>query len=142
MSIEHPPHEEQARREAFQIVERAGNVVSLRENNDIRQANDAPHQGGEKLAVLMRRVICLADVVVFTQRHHVAGAFDNLKCFAAGLLFMRRMFDTHDTFLMWPGRRFSAELSLESTANLRRKRIDDEARQKGHTFLQSHGGSD
>ena len=52
MSIEHPPHEEQARREAFQIVERAGNVVSLRENNDIRQANDAPHQGGELLAAL------------------------------------------------------------------------------------------
>jgi hypothetical protein len=52
MSIEHPPHEEQARREAFQIVERAGNVVPLRENNDIRQATDAPHQGGELLAAL------------------------------------------------------------------------------------------
>jgi len=57
---------------------------------------------------------------------------------------MRRMFDTHDTFLItrWPGRRFDGELSLESTANLRRKRIDDEARQKGHTFMESHGGSD
>ena len=52
MSIEHPSHEEQARREAFQIVERTGNVVPLRENNDIRQANEAPHQDGELLAAL------------------------------------------------------------------------------------------
>jgi hypothetical protein len=52
MSIEHPPHEEQARRESFQIVERAGNVVPLRENNDMRQANEAADQDGELLAAL------------------------------------------------------------------------------------------
>lgn len=52
MSIEHPPHEEQARREAFQIVERTGNVVPLRENNGMRQANEAPDQDGELLAAL------------------------------------------------------------------------------------------
>ena len=52
MSIEHPPHEEQARREAFQIVERTGNVVPLRENNDMRQPNEAADQDGELLAAL------------------------------------------------------------------------------------------
>jgi hypothetical protein len=52
MSIEHPPHEEQARREAFQIVERTGNVVPLRENNDMRQANEAAHQDDGLLAAL------------------------------------------------------------------------------------------
>jgi hypothetical protein len=52
MSIEHPPHDEQARRDAFRNVERGGNVVPLRENNDMRQANEAPHQDGELLAAL------------------------------------------------------------------------------------------
>ena len=52
MSIEHPPHEEQARREAFQIVERTGNVVPLRESNEMHQANEAAHQDDGLLAAL------------------------------------------------------------------------------------------
>jgi hypothetical protein len=52
MSIEHPPHDRQARRDAFRIVEHADNVVPLREGNDVRQANDAPHQGEELLTAL------------------------------------------------------------------------------------------
>ena len=52
MSIEHPPHEEQVRHDGFRNVERAGNVVPLRENNDMRQANDAANQEGELLAAL------------------------------------------------------------------------------------------
>jgi hypothetical protein len=52
MSIEHPPHDRPARRNAFQNVEHADNVVPLRENNDVRQANDAPHQGDELLTAL------------------------------------------------------------------------------------------
>ena len=52
MSIEHPPHDEPARREAFRNVERADNVVPLRENNDMRQANEAPHQGDQLLTAL------------------------------------------------------------------------------------------
>jgi hypothetical protein len=61
MSIEHPPHDKQARREAFRNVGHAGNVrnvghagnvVPLREDNSARQANDAPHQGDELLTAL------------------------------------------------------------------------------------------
>jgi hypothetical protein len=52
MSIEHPPHDKQARREAFRNVEHAGNVVPLREDNCARQANEAPHQGDELLTAL------------------------------------------------------------------------------------------
>ena len=58
MSIEHPPHDRQARRDAFRDVERADNVVPLREGNDVRQAsdvhqaNEAPHQGDELLTAL------------------------------------------------------------------------------------------
>ena len=56
MSIEHPPHDRQARRDAFRIVEHADNVVPLREGNregnDVRQANEAPHQGEELLTAL------------------------------------------------------------------------------------------
>ena len=52
MSIEHPPHDRQARREAFRNVEHAGNVVPLREDNSVRQANGAPHQGDELLTAL------------------------------------------------------------------------------------------
>jgi hypothetical protein len=52
MSIEHPPHDRQARREAFRNVEHAGNVVPLREDNSVRQPNDAPHQGDELLTAL------------------------------------------------------------------------------------------
>lgn len=52
MSIEHPPHEEQVRHDTFRNVERAGNVVPLRENNDMRQANEAANQEGELLAAL------------------------------------------------------------------------------------------
>ena len=52
MSIEHPPHDRQARRDAFRDVERADNVVPLREDNSARLANDAPHQGDELLTAL------------------------------------------------------------------------------------------
>jgi hypothetical protein len=57
MSIEHPPHDRQARREAFRNVEHGGNVVPLREDNSVRQAIDAPHiepphQGDELLTAL------------------------------------------------------------------------------------------
>jgi len=52
MSIEHPPHDEQVRHDGFRNVERAGNVVPLRENNEMRQANEPAHQDGELLAAL------------------------------------------------------------------------------------------
>ena len=52
MSIEHPPHDRQARRDAFRDVERADNVVPLREGNDVLQAIEAPHQGDELLTAL------------------------------------------------------------------------------------------
>jgi hypothetical protein len=52
MSIEHPPHDEQVRHDGFRTVERAGNVVPLRENNEMRQANEPAHQDGELLAAL------------------------------------------------------------------------------------------
>ena len=57
MSIEHPPHDIQARREASRNVGHAGNVVPLREDNSVRQAIDAPHietphQGDELLTAL------------------------------------------------------------------------------------------
>jgi hypothetical protein len=52
MSIEHPPHDKPARREAFRNVEHGGNVVPLREDNRVRQPNDAPHQDDELLTAL------------------------------------------------------------------------------------------
>jgi hypothetical protein len=52
MSIEHPPHDRPARRNAFQNVGSADNVVPLREDNSARLANDAPHQGDELLTAL------------------------------------------------------------------------------------------
>jgi hypothetical protein len=52
MSIEHPPHDRQARRDAFRDVERADNVVPLREGKDVLQADEAPHQGDELLTAL------------------------------------------------------------------------------------------
>jgi hypothetical protein len=52
MSIEHPPHDIQARREASRNVGHAGNVVPLREDNSARQAIEAPHQGDELLTAL------------------------------------------------------------------------------------------
>jgi hypothetical protein len=52
MSIEHPPHDKQARREAFRNVGRAGNVVPLREDNCARHANEAPNPGDELLTAL------------------------------------------------------------------------------------------
>jgi len=57
MSIEHPPHDRQARREALRNAEHAGNVVPLREDNSVRQAVEAPHiaaphQGDELLTAL------------------------------------------------------------------------------------------
>ena len=53
MSIEHPPHDKQsARRDTFRNAEHAGNVVPLREGNDVRQASETPHQGDELLTAL------------------------------------------------------------------------------------------
>jgi hypothetical protein len=52
MSIEHPPHDKQGRRDAFRNVEHAGNVVPLREDNSARQANNPQHQGDELLTAL------------------------------------------------------------------------------------------
>jgi hypothetical protein len=74
----------------------------------------------------------------------IVGMSDNSKGFAAGLSVVRRMFDTHDTFLFtrWPGRRFDDDLSIESRANLRPKGNNDEARPKGHASFESHGRSD
>ncbi len=52
MSIEHPPHDKQARREAFRNIGHVGNVVPLREDNSVRRANDAPHQDDKLLTAL------------------------------------------------------------------------------------------
>ena len=52
MSIEYPPHDRPARRNAFQSVEPADNVVPLREDSSARLASDAPHQGDELLTAL------------------------------------------------------------------------------------------
>ena len=52
MSIEHPPHDRQARRDAFRIVEQADNVVPLRDDDSVRQVNDALHQSDELLIAL------------------------------------------------------------------------------------------
>ena len=57
MSIEHPPHDKPARRNAFQNLGHADNVVPLREGNEVRQAIEAPpveapHQDDELLTAL------------------------------------------------------------------------------------------
>jgi len=52
MSIEYPPHDSQARREAFRIVEHTDNVVPLREDNSACQAIEAPHPADELLTAL------------------------------------------------------------------------------------------
>ena len=52
MSIEYPPHDSQARRDAFRIVEHADNVVPLREDNSVRQAIEAPPPADELLTAL------------------------------------------------------------------------------------------
>jgi hypothetical protein len=52
MSIEHPPYDSQARRDAFRIVEHADNVVPLREEDSVRQAIEAPPQDDELLTAL------------------------------------------------------------------------------------------
>jgi hypothetical protein len=52
MSIEHPPHDRPARRDAFRIVGHADNVVPLREDNSARQANEALLQSDELLTAL------------------------------------------------------------------------------------------
>jgi hypothetical protein len=51
MSIE-PPHDRQARRDAFRIVGHADNVVPLREDDSVCQAIDAPPQDDELLTAL------------------------------------------------------------------------------------------
>ena len=52
MSIEYPPHDRQASRDTFRIVEHADNVVPLREDNSVRQAIEAPPQDDELLTAL------------------------------------------------------------------------------------------
>jgi hypothetical protein len=52
MSIEPPPHDRQARRDAFRIVGHADNVVPLREEDSVRQAIEAPPQDDELLTAL------------------------------------------------------------------------------------------
>lgn len=52
MSIEHPPHDRQARRNTFRNVGQADNVVPLREDNGVRQASEAPPQDDELLTAL------------------------------------------------------------------------------------------
>jgi len=52
MSIEHPPHDRPARRDALRIVGHADNVVPLREDNSARQANEALLQSDELLTAL------------------------------------------------------------------------------------------
>jgi hypothetical protein len=52
MSIEHPPHDRQARRDSFLNVGHGDNVVPLREGNDVRQANEALLQSDELLTAL------------------------------------------------------------------------------------------
>ena len=74
MSIEHPPHDRQARREAFRNVGQAGNVVPLREDNSARQPNDAPHQGDELLTALSP----LLDEVDGLRGHAAPREADNI----------------------------------------------------------------
>ena len=52
MSIEHPPHDRQARRDTFRNTRQADNVVPLREDNSARQAVEAPPQDDELLTAL------------------------------------------------------------------------------------------
>ena len=52
MSIEHPPHDRQARRDALRVVGHTDNVVPLREDNSVRQANEALLQSDELLTAL------------------------------------------------------------------------------------------
>jgi len=52
MSIEHPPHDTEARRDAFRIVEHADNVVPLHEDNGVREAIEAPPPADELLTAL------------------------------------------------------------------------------------------
>jgi hypothetical protein len=52
MSIEHPPHDRQARRDSFLNVGHGDNVVPLREESRMHQANEAPHQDDELLTAL------------------------------------------------------------------------------------------
>jgi len=52
MSIEPPPQDRQAHRDAFRIVGHADNVVPLREDDSVRQAIEAPLQDDELLTAL------------------------------------------------------------------------------------------
>jgi hypothetical protein len=52
MSIEHPPHDKPARRNAFQNLGHTDNVVPLREDNSVRQTVEAPPQDDELLTAL------------------------------------------------------------------------------------------
>ena len=79
MSIEHPPHDKPARRNAFQNLGHADNVVPLREGNDVRQAIEAPpieapHQDDELLTALSP----LLDEVDGLRGHAAPREADNI----------------------------------------------------------------
>ena len=52
MSIEYPPHDSQARRDTFRIVESSDNVVPLRDDNSAHPAIVAPPPVDELLIAL------------------------------------------------------------------------------------------
>jgi hypothetical protein len=74
MSIEHPPHDRQARRDAFRIVEHADNVVPLREGKDVHQPIEAPPQSDELLTALSP----LLDEVDGLRENEVPQETDNI----------------------------------------------------------------
>ena len=88
MSIEHPPHDKQsARRDTFRNAEHAGNVVPLREGNDVRQASETPHQGDELLTALsplLDEVDGLrADETLHQEANNVVGCSKRMPGFAS-----------------------------------------------------------
>jgi hypothetical protein len=52
MSIELPPQDKPPRRDSFRNAGHAGNVVPLREDDHVRQANEVPHQDDKLLTAL------------------------------------------------------------------------------------------
>jgi hypothetical protein len=97
-------------------------------------------QGGEEFFVPLRCFDCLHAAIII-QRPNMIGLTELI---AANLCVTRRMLDTHDKFLIakWPGCDLRGQLSIESRANLRRKRNGQEARQMAHESLESHDSSD
>ena len=61
MSIEHPPHDIQARRDTFRIVEHADNVVPLREDHRVHQAQEAPPLQSDELLTALSPLLDEVD---------------------------------------------------------------------------------